>query len=294
MWGGQLKNHHLPSTIITKVLCLCFFAIISAQCHAIEVIYPQPESLTDVRFRYFVSLLQLALSKTNEPFTLMPYAQRMSQARALTQLETNAGIDVVWTMTSREREEALLPIRIPIDKGLFGWRLFLINKNDHGLFQSVHNVEDLIVYTAGQGHDWPDTQILRYNKLKVVTGSTYESLFNMLKAGRFQYLPRSLAEVWNEAESHADFNLEVEQNIGLHYTTCLYFFVNKQNKQLYELLDRGLRIAISDGSFDKLFLAYYGDFISRSKLNTRTIIELDNPLLPDKTPINDAKLWFHR
>ena len=34
-------------------------------------------------------------------------------------------VDICWTMSTDERETQILPIRIPIDKGLIGWRIAL-------------------------------------------------------------------------------------------------------------------------------------------------------------------------
>lgn len=42
-------------------------------------------------------------------------------------LRANEVIGVLWTVTSPERERLLIPVRIPIDRGVYGWRLFLIH-----------------------------------------------------------------------------------------------------------------------------------------------------------------------
>ena len=44
----------------------------------------------------------------------------LGQNRVLKEIEKGT-IDVSWTMTNKEREERLLPIRVPLFKGLFGW-----------------------------------------------------------------------------------------------------------------------------------------------------------------------------
>ena len=70
----------------------------------------------------------------------------------------------------------------------------------------------MAAFTAGQASDWPDTDILRANDLPVATTATYSSLFQMLGKQRFDYMPRSVVEVWQEAESHRGEGLIVDQH----------------------------------------------------------------------------------
>jgi hypothetical protein len=150
----------------------------------------------------------------------------------------------------------------------------------------------LKIYSAGQGHDWPDTTILRNNNLSVEASGTNESLFKMLQADRFQYLPIGVLELPSVKNNHDDLDVEVEQTLALHYPSAFYFFVNKKNVALAQALRSGLNIAIQDGSFDKLFEQFNGALIKQAHLNTRTVIELKNPLLTDETPLSSRELWF--
>jgi len=258
----------------------------------LRITYPQPESDADSRGDYYVQVLELALRKAAPDHHLDASPSRMAKSRALMQLESNSGIDVVWAMTTREREASLTPIRIPIDKGLLGWRIFLINKRDQAEFSKIDSIEKLRAHAAGQGHDWPDATIMRDNGLTVVPASNYDGLFLMLRAGRFQYLPRGIGEIWDESARYADRDIAVEQSLALHYPACVYFFVNRKNAMLAAVLERGLRRAISDGSFNELFNGFHGDFIKRANLRARHVIELHNPLLPRDTPVNQRELWF--
>lgn len=70
--------------------------------------------------------------------------------------------------------------------------------------------------------------------------------------------------------------------------------MNRSNVTLAALLERGLRRAISDGSFNELFNGFHGEFIKRANLRARNVIELHNPLLPKDTPVNQRELWFER
>lgn len=257
----------------------------------IVVRYPPPESNPDQRSRYPLKLLELVLKRAERNYRVEVYPYRMVQGRALLCLENNEGIDVLSTMTSTEREARLQPIRIPIDKGLIGWRLFLINKARAERFKGIASLDQLKPLGAGQGSDWPDTRILRANGLTVHGSSSYVSLFNMLESGRIDYFPRSITEIWSEAARHQD-QLGVEPGIVLRYPTAIYFFVRKNDKQLAADLTSGLEKMIADGSFEKLFQEHYGETIRRAGLQDRRIIDLDNPLMPAHMPVHRKPLWF--
>ena len=107
-----------------SLLCVVVIANVQAQ----EVRYRQPESSFDHRVEYPVALLKLTLSKIKPSLKAVPSKQPMQQGRALRQLAKGLDVDVVWSGTSKEREEKLRPIRIPLQKGLNGYRLFLVKK----------------------------------------------------------------------------------------------------------------------------------------------------------------------
>jgi hypothetical protein len=288
------KKIVLGKLIAWSILALVFFFALPVFADKLAVIYPRPESDADFGRSYPIELLELALAKAGGPYELRPSQQSMQQNRALLQLTDDVELSVVWSMTSKEREKDLLPIRIPIDKGLLGWRIFLINRNDVKRFEQVQNLEQLRSLSAGQEHDWPDVEILTANRLKVVQSSNYESLFRMLDRDRFDYFPRSIDEIWDEEKAHSDLSIAVEQTIILQYPAAEYFFVNRKNNALADALEKGLRLAIKDGSFDRLFTKYNGESIRRANIRNRRVFRLDNPLLPSATPLNQKELWFNQ
>jgi len=261
---------------------------------AVETIfYPLPESDNDVRFIYPLKVLELALKKSNGNYLLMPSKTVMQQKRALAELETNSpDLQIMWSMTTIEREAKLLPVRIPIDKGLLGWRISLVMKNNADIFRQVKSIADLNPYEAGQEVYWPDYEIFQYNKLKVIGTSYYDSTFKMLANNRFQYFPRSILEISPEVLLHKTEGIVIEKHIAFHYPAASYFFVSKQNKELAENVRIGLERALKDGSFESLFKEYHNIASLNSLLNGRTIIELRNPLLPAETPLARTELWY--
>ncbi|WP_137939286.1 amino acid ABC transporter substrate-binding protein [Chitinivorax sp. B] len=280
---------------LTLVILLATAAMpqIAQAAGRMVIVYPKPETDTDDRTRYPTLLLALALKKSGANYVLQPSKTYMQQGRALALLEHNMGeVNVVWSMTSIDREERLRPIRIPIYKGLIGWRIPFISANRQDLLSNVKSVQDLAKFVAGQGHDWPDTEILRANKLQVMGIGEYNALFRTLAMRRFDYFPRSVAEIWAEADMHASDGVVVDRHIALHYPTAFYFFVNKRNAELARLIRSGLEKAIQDGSFDELFQAHMGPYLKAAQLEKRVVLELNNPLLPPLTPLDRPELWY--
>lgn len=277
--------------------------IFSLVCHYSQaneqavITYVRPEGIKDQRSEYFVKLLEMALDKTATQLNdtrLESTINKMKQGRAIHELTKGKSIDIVWTVTSIEREKQLLPIRIPLLKGLLGYRVLIIRKEDRDKFSAVSSKEDLQAYIAGQGHDWPDTSILRANQIDVVTSPDYDGLFTMLQAGRFDVFPRGITEAWQELELQNKPALIIEEHILLYYPSPIYFFVNRDNQLLADRIERGLKMAIEEGAFEQLFNSYHvhQKMFEIARLNQRKVIRLDNHLLPQHTPLKNEQLWY--
>lgn len=257
------------------------------------LVYPAAEGKKDARSEYPVALLELIIAQSGGGVTLQRSSLPMQQLRVLKSLSPELGqVNVAWTSTSPEREKIALPIRFPIDKGLFGWRIALVRAEKYDLFSKVTSLAELRSFTAGQGHDWPDLQVLREAGLPVEEAANYDSLFAMLSARRFDYLPRSVVEVWPEIDQRRDQGLIVDSGLLFHYPSALYFFVSKSNRALAEYLEAGLNRALLNGSFDALFYRFFGAQLERARIANRKVIELPNTQLPPETPLQRKELWF--
>jgi len=278
-------------TGMALVLCLSLMAL---QARAETVFYPRAEADGDVRADYAVLLLRMALERSGENWQLAPSRVVMPQGRALLELAKDSRlVDIVWSGTSKEREETLLPIRIGIYKGLLGWRISLVRGGNAELLKNVKTLDDLKKFTAGQGLDWPDVDVLRVNGIKVDGSNRYENLFSMLQHDRLDFLPRSLVEVGAEADRYGKDGIVADRYLLIRYPYACYYFVNRKNLRLADAVAHGLEAAIADGSFDTLFYQYNGPMIERAELGKRVIIDLTNPGMPDATPYKRRELWYH-
>jgi hypothetical protein len=276
--------------------CLVVLTIVLFSLYCEGEIYVQYRASTeaqDARQRYPKQLLQTALDKIGKDYRLTPNKQAMPQSRALDYLKSGNPLDVIWTMTTRAREEAFSAVRIPIYKGLIGWRLLLINPNSQRWNPKELSLNQLRKLQSGQVYDWPDYEILRSNHFNVLGSASYSGLFEMISAQRIDFFPRSIVEIWQEAQIHKDQDIVVDSQVVLHYPTAVYFFVHKSNTVLAKDIETGLEMMIQSGEFNLLFDHYYRNILKRSEINKRTVFKLNNPLLPTATPLHRSELWYH-
>ena len=181
-------------------LLACVLPVAAATAGPVrQLVYPAVESERDGRAAYPVALLRLALARSGETLELRASPTPMQQSRSLRMLEDGRGLDVVWTVSTEARERRLRPVRIPIDRGLIGWRMLLIRDGDEARFASVVSALDLRRFRYAQGHDWPDLELLRANGLRAEACPTYEGLFGMLARRHVDAVPRSVTEAPVEA-----------------------------------------------------------------------------------------------
>ncbi|VUD59631.1 hypothetical protein TDB9533_02726 [Thalassocella blandensis] len=278
-----------------SVVLLAFLLEVKAEPAAVQtvkLVMPSSRSGIDKRDDYPIRLLKLALDDARIPYTFSRSNTPMPQSRAIRQVIAGGEINVLWTMTSVQREEEMLPIRIPLFKGLIGWRIFFIHKDNQAVFDKLKNVDELKALTLVQGHDWPDLDILIANGFRTSQSAQYESLFDMLLKKRVQYFPRSVREIWGELAQRHEQDLAVETGWAIHYPTAAYFFVNKNNLALANTLEAALLRIVENGKFEQMFMQEHKQYLDKANFAQRKIIHLDNPLLPPETPVLDTHLWY--
>lgn len=255
---------------------------------------PRNVGMPDPQLAYVRRVVELALNRAGSRREVRYVDLDMTQGRTLVELATpGSPIDMMWTMTDRQRESSgLLPVRIPIDRGLLGWRLLLVRRGELAQWSRVHSLKDLRGRLAGQGHDWPDTTILRANGLEVGTSSVYDALFRMLASGRIDYFPRSILEIDAEMAGGGHPKLAIAPKLMLHYPAAAYFFVGPHRPELAAELKTGLEAAVADGSFQRLHREQYGALVRAHSLKQARVLRLSNPLLPPETPLQRRELWL--
>ncbi len=283
-------------SIYRQIILISLLVSINVANASDLVRYVDSKNYPDPKQSYFVDLLTLALEASKEiygDYQLQPVSIEMAQGRTSMMLERNELIDLTWRMTSQDLEQKLQAIYFPILKGLMGHRIFIINKEDQSKFTKNISLDALKRIHLGQGHNWPDTAILLANGFRVTEGYDIY-LLGILKKGRFDYFPRALHEPWIEILNEP--KLAVEEHLMINYPAPVFFFVNKNNKQLQQRLEFGLRKLLDSGKFEQFFINHSitAGILTKAKVNSRTVFKLQNPLLSEqaKKLLEDRRLWI--
>jgi hypothetical protein len=279
---------------LRRSLLLLAVAAPTSQALTLRAWLPANIGTADPQLLYVRALLALALARAGVQADFQSVPLEMAQGRGLAELARGEGpLDLMWTVTDTERETSgLLPVRVPIDRGLMGWRVLLVRRNDLPRWRAPLSHSDIRDRAAGQGHDWPDTAILRANGFKVATSSSYPALFRMLVAGRFDYFPRAVLEVDAELANDRHPELAVAPGLMLRYPTASYFFVSPARRDLATALRTGLEAAVADGSLQRLHAQHYGGRMRAHAAPPSGIVRLRNPLLPPLTPLMRREFWL--
>jgi hypothetical protein len=263
-----------------------------------RLIVPKAAASSLEQQSYFHGLLRLALERTEAeygPCELVNTRDALTQMRSAASINGARGVDLFWGTASIEREKLLHPIRIPLLKGLMAHKVLLIRANDQARFSAVNNLEQLQALRAGVGADWPDSRGFLANGINVVRSSNYEALYKMLSANRFDFFPRGANQVLSELRANEDKKLAVEQHLVLVYPAPVYFFVKKDNVTLARRIEQGLQEMITDGTLDTYFYQHplIVEALTELRLSKRRPIYLENPLLPEGTPLEENELWMN-
>ncbi|MEN0038447.1 MAG: hypothetical protein AAGC78_15325 [Cellvibrio sp.] len=241
---------------------------------------------------YADAVLEAALEASKEkygPYQIVQQQQQSVIKRQLLELEKGNSISVAVSMPTQEWLEKALPVRFPLMKGISSYRLFLGNKINQPLFNNIKTLSDLKELNIGQGPGWSTGKILEDNGFKVVYGGPYPTIIPMLEANRFPLLMRSIFEVQPELNAYKKTmpNLTIVDNFAIYTYLPMYFFVAKNQPQLAERLEYGLRKAHTTGKLDKLFDTYFADDLKLLKNKKRKIFRLANTNIDKSYFIND-------
>ena len=219
---------------------------------------------------------------------------RMERDRLLQEMLKGQLVNLSAQVTSQEWEQRLLPIRIPMDKGISCYRLSLIDGRNQPQFSAVRTLAQLKPIPLGTGRQWSSTVSYKQAGFNVVEGTSSAGLHSMLAAHRFLYFPRAIDEAIHEQQANvAAFpQLQVERSFALYIPLPRYFFIGGGQRRLAQRLEYGMQLLIADGRFDQIFHAFYDGMIEQAGLRKRRIFRLDNPLLSPQTPWSNKAYWY--
>lgn len=286
------------SVVLSACLLFLGFVTQARSETAAQLLIAKPRSEFDINHQYYTSLLKKALAKAagGRAIPELKPTFAMEQGRALRELAKGESLDVFWVGTDLAKEQEFRAIRIPLERGLMGFRKFILRKDSIKKFDAIRSVQQLQQLTACQGAFWPDVEIMRSSGLKVEEAPVYENIFKQLVAKRCDYFPRGLHEGVIELEKRRPLYPQLVRynKLMLHYPFAVYFFTRKENEALALWIEQGLEQMIDDG---ELLAHMQQQELTRHVFplqhhSSDPWISIKNPLLSPDTPVNNSRYWF--
>ncbi len=224
--------------------------------------------------------LQLAMAKAGLAGSTMSIRRVEVQGfnSAFEQLSIAGGkLDVIVSGVSIEKEKRFLPIYVPLDRGLLGFRLCLIDKYSQSQFNQINQAIDFAQngINIALVNGWPDIDIMQTNRIPVFAATSRTSLLSAMEKGEAQCFSRSAIEA--QQDDNAIESLQLEQRLALVYPFADILYVRKDRPELHAALTSGLRMAIIDRSYYTLFEKHYANRLSELGFYRRKLLIMENP-----------------
>lgn len=236
----------------------------------------------DAHYRYRYQLIERALELTRPEFGDYQYRSHVSQStstRYAQLLGEGKQLNLLWASPGTPIASAnVIPIPIDIVKGLLGYRVCLINKNattDLGFVTDLNNFKTI---KFGQAQ-WPDRAIYKANQLIEIDAPTFDNLFKMLGALRFDCIPLGIDEiqqVYEDKKTEYPF-IAIDSHLLIYYHYPVYLYVSKKSPELAQRIKLGLQKMQNNGEFNQLFARYHAESLAKLELKKRKLICLKSP-----------------
>jgi hypothetical protein len=239
----------------------------------------------DSRHAYKFELIARIMEATRTEYgeyTLAPFGDEPSDKRQAMLISEGKILNLLWATPGTVIARADV-ISIPVDilRGLLGYRVCLINPAN---FPDTATLQSPKSLSIAQGLNWADNQVYHHNDLHTKQAASFEALFEMLAAKRYECLPLGSNEVvhtWRYYKTAFPF-LAVEPNILIYYDHPIYLYVSKQFPLLAERVELGLKKLQHSGEFDRLFQQYHAADVAQLNLRQRKVFCLQSPYLSAK------------
>lgn len=186
-------------------------------------------------------------------------------------------LDILWAPPRADLENGALRVNFPFLRGLQGYRILLAHRNKLEALEQITGLDALKNLKAGLGSGWTDTAVFRENGLITITAPSLDTLWHMLEAERFDYLPRGLTEVIPELKSRQSRfqSVAMDRSLVLYYPFPLFFYVSKDRPDLHATLTTNLSTLRQSGEFEALWREAHQELFQELSFGNRKVLELD-------------------
>lgn len=279
----------------TLLILLCCLSTVSV--HAEDVVRLFRQGLRTSQPVHAQLVLEEALRHTQKkygPYRFEVVFDQLVRERLLIEMIKGQEFNVASVASQPEWESRMLPIWIPADMGLSGLRIGFIRKDSQARLSQVKTVEDLRQLSIGMGSGWSSRKVFELDGFSLEVAANQDQLAQMLVAGRFDYFPRGVGEIFPEFDAKTDQmpTLAIESDLLLSIPLPTYFFVSPAAPRIARRIRDGMEAMVKDGTLLRMVTSYHADILQRAKLCSRRIIALENPLLSSETPLQRKEIWF--
>lgn len=195
----------------------------------------------------------------------------------------NADVFVTVAGNPKLKNKEKIVVTRPLMKGLLGHRLLIVRKQDLPRFDDIQTEAAFKQLSIGIPDGWADAELFRHNGYKVIEGGTFDEIFDLLAAKKFDYVALGANEIEQAFEDRAaQYDMfSIEPTTLLYYPFALVFYVHPDKPALAERLQEGLEAVEQSGEAQRLFEEATGDLVERLGLPERKVFRLQNPMLPE-------------
>ena len=232
-------------------------------------------------------ILELALEKSGRKFYLAPSRTIRLMRREDDQIrELGDEGNLIWAGSIFAPDTELLPVEIPILRGLGSYRYIWVPTADISKFSHIRTADDLKQFSILTGQNWGANYILENEGFDIRVGAA-ENLPRMLMAGRGDVLLWPIIGTFRMFEKYGvkDLDMMAVPNVVVRLPQVIYFWLAPEGSQdLHDALVSGLRAALADGSLDETIRSFprIGEAYSNLETNDFVVIDIENPDLSAK------------
>lgn len=280
-----VKSANTNALLVITLICLPFFSFgkhnlaNSNQPSTMHINVWHKNQRVAATFEF----IELALAKVSLPhvFNVRTIEDNDAAYAALSQSDSKNRLDIMVAGVSIARETQFLPVYVPLDRGLLGFRVCIIAPQEQSRFNSVNQVSDFAqkALRVSLVDGWPDVQVMTENHIPVVTSSHYGQAVSAVESQEADCFSRSVIEVGKELQALPQ--LTEENHVALIYPFADIIYVNPNNPELHRQIQSGLYRALEDRSFHQLHDQHYQQLLVDHEFYARKLLIMENHNLTD-------------